>query len=109
MNIDIERHYADDFGTTASPKQSLARKRWHFMVMDNHSAGLVVQLRGYYEETRPSTRHRNWEPIRLWPKNRDYSLSSAILPAPESIPDDVLAEVKQKIVESLRFEIGARR
>lgn len=97
MRIEVTRHDNPD------PKKALRREVWTFDQND-WAPGLCMRLVYYSKQERESTRHRTWLTTERWP--RDANARARTLPQPESIPDDVVAEVKQRLVKSFSVQIG---
>ena len=97
MRVEVSRHDNPD------PKKSLHREVWAFDRSD-WAPGLRMRLIDYRVETRRSTRCRTWEVESVWPKTG--TIKAKVLPQPESIPDDVIAEVKQRLFDAFSVEIG---
>lgn len=102
MRIEITRHDHDD------PKKALRREVWTFDQIEHFRQALTMRLCEYVVETRKSTRHRVWDVEGAWPRTNSYAIahSSRQLSQPESIPDDVVAEVKQRILDGFAVQIG---
>ena len=96
MTFTIERY------ENGNPK-ALRRECWMFGTHDDHTS-IVLLLQSYTVQTRPSTRHSKWIVEARWPKSREYRCAN--LPKPEFIPDDVLAEARQRVIDSIRVQIG---
>jgi hypothetical protein len=99
MRIEVTRHDNPD------PKKSLRREVWEFN-QNTYAIGLGMRLCGYSVQTRPSIRHRNWTATDTWPRGHSHTSMARTLPQPESIPDDVVAEVKQQLMDAFTVEIG---
>jgi hypothetical protein len=83
----------------------LSRKVWTFAVFTYHNRGFGLTLESYAVETKPSRRHK-WRPVALWertPMDSDYD--GERLPIPASIPDDVQAELRQRVAAELTIAI----
>jgi hypothetical protein len=94
------------------PTSDLARQRWTFFayLRDSYSFTLVLRLDSYATEARESKRHRKWLASERWSSQRDpWSTDRApgfkSLPKPTTIPDDVLAEVRQRAMECVQIEV----
>lgn len=84
---------------------ALARKRWRFMVAVDRTT-LLVRLRDYVEETRKSTRHRKWSPVRAYWFSRHPILGAERVPGEPPCPDDVKAEAVEQLAKSCEFLVG---
>lgn len=101
MRIEVTRHDNPD------PKKALRREVWTFDQIEHFRQALTMRLCEYVVETRKSTRHRVWDVEGAWPRGHTHwSQTFKQLSQPESIPDDVVAEVKQRIMEGLTVQIG---
>ncbi len=96
MRIEVTRHDNPD------PKKALRREVWTFDQIEHFRQALTMRLCEYVVETRKSTRHRVWDVEGAWPRGHTFKQ----LPQPESIPDDVVAEVKQRIMDGFAVQIG---
>jgi hypothetical protein len=98
MRIEVIRHDNPD------PKKALRREVWLFD-QDDWAPGLRMRLCSYAVQTRETTKHRTWSTAEHWPRGNTCS-RARVLPQPESIPDDVVAEVKQRLMDAFSVEIG---
>jgi hypothetical protein len=96
MRIEVTRHDNPD------PKKALRREVWTFDQIDHLRQALTMRLCEYVVETRKSTRHRVWDVEGAWPRGHTFKQLSQ----PESVPDDVVAEVKQRIMDGFTVQIG---
>lgn len=78
FNVDIEQDVSPD---------NLSRKLWSFRVQEGY-----ILLTGYAEQNRETTRHKFKGP--RWASSDERSYVSA-LSRPTSIPESVIAEVRQ--------------
>lgn len=100
MRIEITRHDHDD------PKKALRREVWTFDYNTyRYATGLCMRLCAYFVETRKSTRCRVWDVQGAWPKSH-VDVGAKTLPQPETVPDDIVAEVKQKLFDAFTVQIG---
>lgn len=77
---------------------------------DSSNVTITMRLNSYAAEARESKRHRKWLASERWSSQRDpWSDDRApgfkSLPKPATIPDDVLAEVKQRAMECVQIEV----
>ena len=101
MRIEVTRHDNPD------PKKALRREVWTFDQIEHFRQALTMRLCEYVVETRKSTRHRVWDVEGAWPRcHTHWSQTFKQLSQPESIPDDVVAEVKQRIMDGFAVQIG---
>jgi hypothetical protein len=98
MRIEVTRDHDPD------PKKALRREVWVFD-HNTYVPGFCMRLCSYYVETRKSTRCRVWDVQGVWPKSH-VDVGAKTLLQPEAIPDDVVAEVKQRLFDAFTVQIG---
>ncbi|QNR70489.1 hypothetical protein IAQ67_28685 (plasmid) [Paenibacillus peoriae] len=83
----------------------LSKEEWKFYITD-HSRGDGVKalLSQYTFSTRQSTRHK-FKPVKMYEGNRPGSFGRDRISKEDIVtPDDVFAEVKERIISNIIFD-----
>ena len=78
-------------------QNSLSRKVYRFTVFSS-CEHVTISLRGIRLETRASNRHRKWKTIQEWPYTRRIGFCARL--GDVSVPDDVIADVRQIVASN---------
>lgn len=90
------------------PEGPLAQQRWRFTVFATGGGHIRIRLESWRKETRPTTRHRNWqtegEGYRSRSNNGHHTSGWQLPAAQVPFPEAVRTKVLEKLLGQVEFE-----